>query len=196
MRLNQVAATVHTANMKWWQDPATQQPIKRNRGELIALMHSELSEGSEGEWEGKMDDKLPHRKMGEVEMVDALIRIFDYAAGFGYDLEGIGPDGLSEFTNLNQLPVMFIKSSEITRKLSDTGIELLHCKLSALLEHERKGRVDAACQAIVDAIAHISIYCALQGYDIQGAFDEKMAFNAIRVDHTHEARKIADGKQF
>ncbi len=70
----------------------------------------------EGERKNLMDDKLPHRPMAEVELVDAIIRILDYGAGFGYDL--------------------------------------------------------------------------------QGAFDEKMAYNAIREDHKHEARRIAGGKQF
>lgn len=31
---------------------------------------------------------FPHRRMAEVELADALIRIFDYAGGFGYDLDG------------------------------------------------------------------------------------------------------------
>lgn len=51
-------------------------------------MHSELSEAMEGERKGLMDDKLPHRRMAEVELADTLIRIFDYAGGFGYDLQG------------------------------------------------------------------------------------------------------------
>ena len=75
------------------------------------LIVSEVAEAMEGERKNLMDDKLPHRKMAEVELVDAMIRIFDYAGGFDYDL--------------------------------------------------------------------------------QGAFEEKMAFNATRVDHTHEARKQA-----
>lgn len=158
--LNDYAKQCHAANIKWWQNPETGNPIKRNKGELIALMHSELSECLEGERKSKghdcplcnsnrtiyvgmdleegafwdclacgkrhsyppeanvywMDDKLPDRKMAEVELADALIRIFDYAGAFGYDL--------------------------------------------------------------------------------QGAFEEKMAFNATREDHKHEARKIAGGKQF
>lgn len=116
MDLNKLSQKVHQANIKWWQDINTGEPIKRNKGELLALVHSEISECLEGERKNLMDDKLPHRKMAEVELADAIIRILDYAGGFGYDL--------------------------------------------------------------------------------QGAFDEKMAYNATREDHKHEARRIAGGKQF
>lgn len=34
------------------------------------------------------------------------------------------------------------------------------------------------------------------GYDLEGAYQDKRAFNKIREDHKHEARKIAGGKQF
>jgi NTP pyrophosphatase (non-canonical NTP hydrolase) len=55
---------------------------------LIALIHSELSEALEGVRKNKQDDHLPHRKSEEVELADALIRIFDYCGGFGLDLQG------------------------------------------------------------------------------------------------------------
>ena len=88
MNLNEYASLCHEANKKWWHDIDTGQPIKRNKGELLALIHSEISEALEGERKDLMDDKLPHRKMAEVELADALIRILDYAAGFGYDISG------------------------------------------------------------------------------------------------------------
>ncbi len=116
MNLNDYAEACHQANIKWWQNIETGELLHRNKGELIALMHSELSEALEGERKDLMDDKLPHRKMAEVELADALIRIFDYAGGHGYDL--------------------------------------------------------------------------------QGAYEEKMAYNAQRKDHTHEARQRAGGKKW
>jgi NTP pyrophosphatase (non-canonical NTP hydrolase) len=84
--LNDIVTYCHEANQKWWQDPKTQEPISRNRAELLMLIVSEIAEAMEGERKDLMDDKLPHRKMAEVELADALIRIFDYAGGFGYDL--------------------------------------------------------------------------------------------------------------
>ena len=86
--LNYYSTLCHQANIKWWQHPETQEPIERDKGNLLMLMVSELAECMEGERKNLMDDKLPHRKMAEVELADALIRIFDYAGAYGYDLEG------------------------------------------------------------------------------------------------------------
>lgn len=86
--LNEYARECHRANQLWWHDPETGVRIKRNKGELLMLIVSELSEAMEGERKDKMDDHLPHRRMAEVELADALIRIFDYAGAHGYDLDG------------------------------------------------------------------------------------------------------------
>lgn len=88
MNLNEYAMEVHEANQKWWHDPRTGMPIDRNFGEMIALCHSELSEALEGHRKNLNDDKLPHRRMAEVELADCVIRIFDVCAGLGFDLEG------------------------------------------------------------------------------------------------------------
>ena len=87
MNLNTYRDQCHSAAEKWWQDKQGNR-IERNKGELLCLIHSEISEAMEGERKNLMDDKLPDRRMAEVELVDAMIRIFDYAGAFGYDLEG------------------------------------------------------------------------------------------------------------
>lgn len=86
--LNDYAAEVHAANAKWWHDLHTGEPIVRNKGELQMLIVSEIAEAMEWCRKGLMDDHLPHRTMEEVEMADAMIRIFDYCGAFGLDIEG------------------------------------------------------------------------------------------------------------
>ena len=72
----------------WYKDPKTGQPVERNFGEVIALMHSELSEALEADRKDLMDDKLPHRKGIEVEFADTIIRILDTAAAHNLDVAG------------------------------------------------------------------------------------------------------------
>lgn len=94
MRLAQ--KTCFQANVKsgWWTDLKTGESlqntdgtgIKRNTGELMTLIHSEISEAYEGYRKNLMDDHLTHRKMEEVELADTIYRIFDLAESKGYDL--------------------------------------------------------------------------------------------------------------
>lgn len=73
---------------KWYYDLKTGERLHLNKGERCMLIVTEIAEAFEGERKNLMDDKLPHRRMSEVELADALIRIFDYAGEHGYDLGG------------------------------------------------------------------------------------------------------------
>jgi len=83
MHIKILQKEIHQQNVAagWWDSP-------REKGTLLCLIHSEISEAMEGERKNLMDDHLPHRKMAEVELADAIIRILDYAHAFGYDIEG------------------------------------------------------------------------------------------------------------
>lgn len=85
MRVVQRLCHESSVAKRWWHDKHGISKL-RNCAELICLMHSELSEAMEGVRKDQMDDKLPHRKMEEVELADCLVRIFDYAESKGYDL--------------------------------------------------------------------------------------------------------------
>lgn len=90
MAINDMAETInascHAAG--WYTDLQTGKKIQRNFGEVIALMHSELSEAYEGHRKGLMDDHLSWRKSAEVELADTIIRILDTAHEQGFDIGG------------------------------------------------------------------------------------------------------------
>jgi len=75
-QINRLIKECHSIARKkgWWED-------ERNEGELIALMHSELSEALEA--------MRNHAKRDEIaeELADCCIRIFDYCGARNIDLE-------------------------------------------------------------------------------------------------------------
>lgn len=81
VRVNALAQSVYTENAQkgFWE-------TERNVGELLMLVTSELGEALEGHRKDLMDDHLKHRKMFEVEIADAFIRLLDLSAGLGLDL--------------------------------------------------------------------------------------------------------------
>lgn len=86
--INGLAQQVHLNNNKWWIDIHTGEPLKRNVGEMLMLVVSEIAEAMEGHRKNLRDDKLVHRDMLTVELADAVIRILDLAGGLGLDLGG------------------------------------------------------------------------------------------------------------
>lgn len=86
MSINEIAKEIHeNARLHgWWDD-------ERAFGEIIALCHSELSEALEAYREGQPPEWDNHGKPDgtAVEMIDCVIRIFDYLAKEGIDIERI-----------------------------------------------------------------------------------------------------------
>lgn len=82
------AKRCYSANIRWWHDPATGERLTPNVGEKLMLIVSELAEAMEGHRKSLPDTHLPHRSALEVELADAVIRIFDLAGGLGLDIGG------------------------------------------------------------------------------------------------------------
>ncbi|MGE3404362.1 MAG: hypothetical protein AB7K63_17355 [Vicinamibacterales bacterium] len=168
--LNALAARVAALNDRWWRNPATGEPIERNDGEMLMLVVTELAEALEGDRKGLMDDKLPHRPMPEVELADAYIRVLDIA---GHRFPG-------------QLEVL--RAWEFTRNF---GENLLGLTTLVVLAHQGK-----AARGYSHLLASIEALAEACGFDLFGAMEEKLAYNATRADHTNEARLAAGGKKY
>lgn len=86
-----LTAACHGASLKagWWKNLMTGEPTITEPhivGEKLMLVVSEVAEAMEGHRKNLNDDKLPHRSMVEVELADAVIRIFDLAGALNLDL--------------------------------------------------------------------------------------------------------------
>lgn len=74
-----------TASKGFWENGET-----RNQPEMIALMHSELSEALEALRKDptKPDEKCPSHTNLEVELADCVVRIMDMSYALGLDVAG------------------------------------------------------------------------------------------------------------
>jgi NTP pyrophosphatase (non-canonical NTP hydrolase) len=68
----------------WWDGKDAHD--KETFATKIALIHSEVSEALEGGRKDLSDSHLPHRLAVEVELADAVIRIFDLASAMDLDI--------------------------------------------------------------------------------------------------------------
>jgi hypothetical protein len=98
--INQLCDQIYFANVKkgWYHDPRTGRRYKphRNIPEMLALIHSEVSEALEGWRKDLPDNHLPEHMMLTVEGADVLVRIFDL---YGYIRNN--PDVFPEYKGLD-----------------------------------------------------------------------------------------------
>lgn len=180
MDLNKLAQEIYAQNkaVGWWDDP------DRCLYTCLQLVSTEIAEATEGERKNLMDDHLPHRRMGEVELADALIRMLDLGGHLGLTYDDVDMEGSDGYSNF------FSKDSTIGKQ--HAGLNLL---TSMMVMDIALGSLNLpeSYSMIIGAI----FKCAeLNGYDIEGAMLEKLEYNKTRADHKRENRQQTNGKKF
>lgn len=180
------AAHQNAIDKGWWEEP-------RTYGELIALVHSEVSEALE-------DYRIPGRKPTDVwyeekningqiiqrmdkpdeewkpcgipsELADICIRIFDIAGKYGW-----GEKLHKEVKELSEIP-----TQERWQQTPFGGkLACIHMDLSSsLLEFDFNDRKQAVYY-LGEAIVTVEQIAKEYGIDLDRAISEKMAYNATR----------------
>lgn len=158
----------------WWTDLETDEPKERDFSELCMLIVTELAEAMEGIRKGCMDDHLPERKMAEVEIADAVIRLLDMAGGFGFKIQTSLPPMSEPMATTQGGYLLYI-------------VELV-CELNRTQTSKRSFVAGYFVQKCIN-------FCADNGYDLMSAIEEKLAYNHNREDHKLENRKAEGGKK-
>jgi len=186
--LTQLAAEIHADNIRagWWKTRKVlwglrgSVTVPRNIGELLCLVHSEISEADAGFSDALPDDKLPHRDMIEVELADTAIRVLDILGFHKVDVDGA------------MLPPAAISRTQPWQM----RVREMHRLVSTAMERFRKGDTSGGTNWLIVLLWRIDAAALALELDLTGAIAEKRAFNAKRADHKPKNRAAAGGKKF
>lgn len=174
--INKLAADVHKQNVNvgWWDQGAD-----RCINTCIQLILTEVAEATEAERKNLMDEKLTHRKGGEVELADAMIRTLDLGGWFELD-----------YVETHAHYVPFFKPANIFSSHLDISYRCID--LGKAHKRNHKMYMELAYNQLIKSICYAANY---QNYYLWQAVEEKHLFNKTRQDHTREARAKAHGKK-
>lgn len=185
----QLATEIHADNVRvgWWTDIKTGESTlhTRNRPEMLMLAVSEIAEAADGA-DGRMDDKLPHLPMYDVELADFVIRQLDQIGAevsCGHEM----PDW--DFRALREVDLTAFRPMSRSDRLMD-----LVGTVATAMEHYRKGRVDQYILWMSYGIMATFIIAEVEHIDLLDIIAQKRAFNATRADH-QIANRLKEGGQ-
>lgn len=186
-QINNLATTIYEQNkaVGWWDDP------DRCVFTCLQLVNTEIAEATEGARKNLMDDHLPHRKMEEVEIADAMIRMLDLAGRYEWTYDPDVPRGLGYF------PDVYKDGDEAKWSVPKWHLFLTLQVGDAAIELDVHG---SKSDRLLDAYSAFILMCiemaGEHNYDLEGAIHEKLAYNAQRSDHKRENRAADGGKKF
>lgn len=184
--INKKSVEIFKANkaVGWWDD------MDRCPFQTMQLFSTEVAEATEGARKSLMDDKLQHRKMAEVEIADVMIRAMDFAGRYNIAYSR---------TSLSFMPygaetvgALHLGLNKLIIEMADAACigGFAHARL--ILENQPH-QVKHAYSRLIDGCLLVGELC---GFDLEGAIDEKLIYNANRLDHKRENRSGPNGKSF
>ena len=173
--IDNLAKEIHVLNRKWWPANVLDRPISQIR----ILINSEIIECMEGERKDLMDDKLPHRKMAEVEMADTAIRVLDVMGAFNMPyVENSLEDSC---VSIDKNDPNLVKADYLLNIVWVTTNGHSYLRPSTLFSN---------------ILYLVHEYCKIYNYDLWDAVREKLEYNKTRYDHSDEGRAAAGGKKW
>lgn len=180
----------------WWTDLATGEPLKRNKGEMLALIHTEIGEAYRGREADSKDNHILYRRSEEVELADTVIRICDYVGGWA--LSGFA--GKVDYADSKPTPEEWRGIlEEVAAEDVVAPLEAYHrfrLYVDDAIEHARKGRAVGEEESLAILLVEINDWCEANGYDLLAPIVDKLTYNANRADHKPENRMKDGGKAF
>lgn len=179
---NELSKQIHSEMVAvgWWDNP------DQCLLEKLQMISTEIAEATEGERKDLMDDKLPHRKMGEVELADTLIRVLDLGGKLGLEyVDRIVMASIHKYLiiDINKTTSIAGKHFLINRTLT----------MFASFVLDGYSKPELTYSLLIESIMEVGKF---RGYDIIGALHEKCAYNRERADHKRENRSKTHGKKF
>lgn len=175
-QLNRLAIEIFAQNkaVGWWDN------MDRDIYTTLQLVNTEVAEATEGERKNMMDDKLKHRRMGEVELADAVIRLLDLGGRYGWEV-------CHDLVNEEVMAMKEISGAHFF-------ITTVNCWMgTAIFDTAPKAEIEYFYSLCINSILWLG---AKHGYDVMGALHEKVEFNKTREDHKRSARAEENGKKF
>lgn len=184
--LRKLAKEIHRENYKWWVHLETGEPKQRNTGEICMLIISEIAEAMEGLRKDLMDDKLPHRKMIEVELADTMIRILDFVGAYGIKINKIDEEATPGLST-NTAESLFYICKDVMR---------IHGAFTTMRRMDGDEHKEWVNKITTQTIARIVALSKKLKLDLFGAIEEKRKYNLTRADHQLDARMKEGGKKW